>query len=93
MDLLQASLSRLHRAHDLLDEGGLFGNFRELVLYVLENLHWVVLAVEYLGHDLHVALGNRLLVPQLLEVGESLVDGLLLALFVATHVRLVPHLV
>lgn len=33
------------------------------MLDVLEDLHWVVLPVEDLGHDLHVALWDRLLVP------------------------------
>jgi len=93
VDLLQTSLPRIYRGHHLLDQGSLLCHLRKLVLYILQNLHWVVLSVEDLGHDLHVALRNVLLVPQLLEIGESLVDGLLLAFLIFAVVGLVSDFV
>lgn len=93
VDLLEAALARVDGAHDLLDEGGLLCNFRELVLDVLQYLHGVVLAVEDLRHDLHVAVGDGLLVPQLFQIGERLVNRLLLPLLVAPHIGLVADFV
>ena len=92
-NLLQTSLPRLDGGHHLLHQGRLLGHLRKLVLYVLQNLHGVVLPVENLGHDLHVALGDVLLVPEFLQIGESLVDGLFLPLLVSAVVGLVSHFV
>ena len=63
------------------------------MLDVFEDLHGVVFAVEDLGHDFHVALGNSFFIPQLLEVRKGLVYGLLLTLLAASEVRLVADLV
>lgn len=63
------------------------------MLNVFQDLHRVVLPVEYLGHYLHVALRNTLLVPQLLQVHEGLIDRLFLPLLVFSIVGLIPHLV
>jgi hypothetical protein len=63
------------------------------VLDVLQYLHGVVLAVEDLRHDLHVAVGDRLLVPQLFQIRERLVNRLLLPLLVPPHIGLVADFV
>lgn len=63
------------------------------MLDVLQDLHRIVLPVKYLGHDLHMALRNALLVPQLLQVDEGLIDRLFLPLLVFSVVGLIPHLV
>lgn len=91
--LLKARLARVDRAHDLLDKGGLFCNFRELVFDILKNFHGIVLSVEDFGHDLHVAFWNPFLIPQFFQVSEGLINGLLLPFFSLTQIRLIADFV
>jgi hypothetical protein len=97
--LLETRLPRLDRCHDLLNQRGLLGDFGKFVFNILQYLHGVVLSVEYLGHDLHMAFGNGLLVPQFLEISEGLVYGFFLPFlipaqigFISDFVLLIDHL-
>ena len=66
MCLGQTLLSRADRSTDLLDQSCAFTDILKLLFYILEDLGWVVFAIEYPGHDLHVAVRNVALIPQFL---------------------------
>ena len=63
------------------------------MLDILEYLHGVILPIEYLSHDLHVALRYILLIPQFLEIYKSLIDSLFLSLLILSIIRLIPYLI
>ena len=65
----------------------------KLLFDILEDLGWVVFTIEYPGHDLHVAVRNIALIPQLLQIVKGFVNGLFVLLLVPPGVRLVADLV
>jgi len=76
-----------------LDKGSLFRNLGEFMLDIFQDFHRVVFSVEDFGHYFHVALRNAFLIPKFLQIGESLVNGLLLPFLVFSQIWLITDFI